>query len=381
MRRVLTVVFLLLLAALVFAPGAALLAWSLGTGPQSLTEDPLYGQVLAADKPAVNVRTLWSGQAQLQLERWLAERMGAPRAKLIRISNLLDFRAGRSSNPGIMIGRDRETFTREMLNDWCLSGDSSFIDELVPRIARAYQRLRQEGKAFVVLISPNKAALKPDKVPGYCRPPASGRARARMAGELRQQGVPVMDSEALLLARRDTARLPTFGQYGQHWNDIGRFEPLRALVAEFERQLGRPVGTLELAAVNVDDQPHGADDDTGLLMNLPIGLHPLSPHATLAVRDRGDPLDLIIVGTSFSGGIVEDLLKVRLTSRILRFDYFRRIWAYTPATPHGVAVDTPPPELLAADLGRADGILLEVYAPALNSGHITAFLSAVEALP
>ena len=64
---------------------------------------------------------------QVALQPWLAERMGWPREALIRINNLFDYLIGRTSVTGNYIGRDDFLYNSEMLNDWCVRGNSGFV--------------------------------------------------------------------------------------------------------------------------------------------------------------------------------------------------------------------------------------------------------------
>ena len=130
----------------------------------------------------------------------------------------------------------------------------------------------------------------------------------------------------------------------------------------------------------VDDRPTGSDADTGLLLNLPVELRPTSPHATLAVKDRGEPIDVMIVGTSFSGGLIDVMMRQRLASEITLLNYFRFPVAYSSADRPGVALDQPAAVLFPAALRRVDAVILEVNAPAVTSLHVPAFLDAVKAL-
>ena len=174
-----------------------------------LTTSMLYGQVPAAKEPEISLAAISSNRAQALLEPWLAERMGLPRERLIRISNLLDFWAGRSSNPDIMVGRNNELYTREQLNDWCLHGNTDYVDDLARRLVKARQRLRALGKAFVFVISPSKAAMSPANIPRYCRPPATPRAIDRLVARL-PADFPVVDSETILWAAQRGRRMAGF---------------------------------------------------------------------------------------------------------------------------------------------------------------------------
>lgn len=380
MKKSLTIAFLLAMLGLVLAPGAALVARFIPFGPiQFLTTGMLYGQVPAAKEPEISLAAISSGRAQALLEPWLAERMGLPRERLIRISNLFDFWAGRSSNPNILVGRNNELYTREQLNDWCLHGNTDYVDDLARRLVKARQRLQALGKAFVFVISPSKAAMSPANIPRYCRPPATPRAIDRLMARL-PADFPVVDSETILWTAQQAGGWPAFGQYGQHWNGIGYFYATRAVVDELERQLKRTIGRLELAQVMVDDRPTGSDADTGLLLNLPVELRPTSPHAILAVKNCGEPIDVMIVGTSFSGGLIDVMMRQRLASEITLLNYFRFPVAYSSADRPGVALDQPAAALFPAALRQVNAVILEVNAPALTSLHVPALLDAVKAL-
>ena len=80
-----------------------------------------------------------------------------------------------------------------------------------------------------------------------------------------------------------------FWQIHSHWNDIGQFYAVRAIVVELERQLDREIGRLELAKVNVDTKSYGDEGDAARLLNLPTYLTQDNPHAVFQVVERALP--------------------------------------------------------------------------------------------
>jgi hypothetical protein len=63
-----------------------------------------------------------------------------------------------------------------MLRDACLPAKTEFTDDMATGLKRAQDLLVEKGKAFILVLSPNKAAIQPENLPAYCRQQSAGRA-------------------------------------------------------------------------------------------------------------------------------------------------------------------------------------------------------------
>ena len=101
MRNYRNKLFLILLLALVLAPGAALLARSLPFKSLAIftSGELFWPNDLGKKRPKFGFAQIFSTETQSELSIWLAERIGLPRELYIRLNNSLDFLIGRSANP------------------------------------------------------------------------------------------------------------------------------------------------------------------------------------------------------------------------------------------------------------------------------------------
>ena len=381
MSTVLKKTFLVAILALVLAPDAGLIARNIPLKPLTdFASLKLFGQTISAKTPNFDLGSIFSGQTQSDLGLWIAERMGLPREFYIRLNNSLDLLLGRSSNPNVLVGKDYELYTAEMLRDLCLPAQTAFVTEMASGLKRAQDFLAGQGKAFVFVISPNKAAIEPTNVPDYCRQRSDDRAYTRLVAALTIAGVHHVDTEALARLSVSTGMPSWFGKYGQHWNDVGQFYAARAVIDNISEQLKTKIGTLQIDSMWIDTQPLGDEADTGLLSNFLFPLHPVSPHLKITLSGDRSPMRLLIVGTSFAGGLINSFLKVNLTQKITLYNYFKWIFRYAPPAPVSDSQSLEASEDYRTTLEQVGAIVVEGNASALNASHIFRFIEATDAL-
>jgi alginate O-acetyltransferase complex protein AlgJ len=378
-------IFLLIIIAMVSSPDFALLGRIVPLGLfGGLTEAALSGVTNPAKTPTFNIKSFFSGTTQTTLEPWLAERMGRPRELYLRFKNGFDFFLGRS-DVGISIGRYRFLNGESYVDEWCLRNDAektkAAVAPLIAAVISAQKAMQLLHKPFVFLISPSKAAVFPEYLPSWCVPAAHPRAYDLLLSALRSANVTVVDGHEIALQTKATEKWPPFGRDGAHWNDIGQFHAVRALVAELERQLGHQIGDIELSDVEVDDKPRGAEADAGLIANLPFTLRPPSPHASFKVLDQQRAPVGLFVGTSFLWGPLEIMMGQRLLSQVRFYYYFSSIYSYVAGDPVG-HLDGPKAESDIINwISHAEFVVLEANEAELGAGHISKFAAAVETLP
>lgn len=380
-----TNVFLLLVAFMVVAPGVALLVIALQPGPSGgLFAASLAGVTNPAPPPRVDLESFFGRATQAAMEPWLAERMGRPREIYLRIKNGFDFVLGRS-DMGISIGRGRFLNGKSYVDEWCLRREPQATEAAVAPIIAAVvavgKALQARGKPFVFLISPSKAAVFPEYLPGWCAPADRPRPYDLLLAGLKSSNIPLVDGHEIALLTKQIGEWPPFGRDGAHWNDIGQFYAVKSLVGELERQLGRPIGDIRLSDVRVDNSPRGAEADAGLIANLPFALRPISVHASFEVLTRGPAPIGLFVGTSFSWGPLEIMMGQKLFSRSRFYYYFSSSYAYDPGDRVGHAEGPVAEADLAGAISSADFVVLEANEAELGAGHLAKFASALKALP
>jgi alginate O-acetyltransferase complex protein AlgJ len=384
MKPTRSVIFLALVAAMVLAPALGLLVRALQPSSlDGLLETSLSGVTNPAPVPQVDLRSFLNSGTQSALEPWLVEKMGRPREIYLRLKNGFDYVLGRSDV--ISIGRSRFLNGKSYVSEWCLRADrkqtEGVVAPLVAAVISIQQTLQARHKPFVFMISPSKAAVMPEYLPSWCAAADRPRPYDLLLAELKSANIPVIDGHDIALRTKVTGGWLPFGRDGAHWNDIGQFDAVHALVTELERQLGRPIGNVTISDVRIDRTPIGAEADAGLIANLPFSLKPLSPHASFDVADHQSTPSGLFVGTSFSWGPLQIMMGQRLFADSKFYYYFSSIYAYRPGAVVGQLEDAKAEADLARFLDRADFVVLEANEAELAIGHIGRFAAAIEALP
>jgi alginate O-acetyltransferase complex protein AlgJ len=377
--------FLFCIAVVFLAPGAALLAKATGSSDLNfLSTGYLFGQVAQAKMPEISVGDLLEGKTQQMAGLWLPENMGKPRELLIRAGNTIDFAIGRSSVPSIVIGREGELYTAEQISDRCVpnqnkAGDA-YIEDIASGLQRTAKRLHAIGMPLVVWITPSKAAVMPQYLPGFCKEvPNDSRLSRRLIASLQEKGVTVVDSESLIEQSGSPYR--PFPHFGQHWDDVGQFYAVRDLVSSIERLSGKTIGHLELASVELTPAHQYDEMDSGGLLNVMGTLKAIVPRPTFSVSERGSPINMLIVGSSFTWGPMRILLGQGLASRIIAYPYLREVRLLDKTNGAlGGPLDTTVQQDIQTRLGKVDAVIIEANAPAVVSGHVRAFIDAIEAV-
>jgi hypothetical protein len=376
---------LLLISVMVLAPGVALLVVAFKSGALGgLSAATLSGATNPAPTPQFDLQSFFSGATQSAMEPWLTERMGRPREIYLRLKNGFDFVLGRSDS-GISIGRSRFLNGKSYVDEWCLRRDRQVTEVAVAPIIAAVVAIRKameaRDKPFVFLISPSKAAVFPEYLPFWCAPADRPRPYDVLLSGLKSANVPVVDGHDIALQIKATEKWPPFGRDGAHWNDVGQFYTVQALVSELERQLGKRIGDIRLSDVQVDDKPRGAEADAGLIANLPFDLRPVSVHASFAVLNRQATPAGLFVGTSFSWGPLQIMMGQKLFSQSKFYYYFSSSYLYDPGDLAGRAEGQIAESDLANRISGSAFVVLEANEAELGAGHIAKFAAAMEALP
>src|SRR5258708_1367087 len=378
-------VFLLFISVMVLAPGLPLLGMAFKSGPLGgLSAATLSGVTNPAPPPRFDLQSFFSGATQSAMEPWLAERMGRPREIYLRLKNGFDFVLGRS-DAGISIGRSWFLNGKSYVDEWCLRRDRQVTETAVAPVIAAVFAIRNameaRGKPFIFLISPSKAAVFPEYLPSWCAPADRPRPYDALLAGLKSANVPVVDGHGIALKVKATQKWPPFGRDGAHWNDVGQFYAVRALVSELERQMGERIGDLRLSDVQVDDKPRGAEADAGLIANLPFDLRSVSVHASFEVLNRRTAPVGLFVGTSFSWGPLQIMMGQKLFSRSKFYYYFSSSYLYDPGDLTGRSEGQIAETDLASWLSVADFVVFEANEAELGVGHIGKFAAALAALP
>jgi hypothetical protein len=188
-------------------------------------------------------------------------------------------------------------------------------------------RLTRAGTTLLVLITPNKAAVLPERLPaGMCRPvgdPAT--RRERFVSALRAAGVPVIDGHAVVMAMKAEDPLPPFPRGSIHWSRLAGARVAALVLREAGRQGGVDLGGLEMRNVRWDARPEQSDRDVADLLTLfapPLGYRVGEAEIVCRPTPLGRTRAFVTIGTSFLYQMLAPITDCRLFRQVENYFYY-----------------------------------------------------------
>ena len=177
------------------------------------------------------------------MDAYVADRF-PPRTHLIGALNRLRLVFGVSGSPQVLPGRDGWLFHDDGSHMGILTGALPLTDTAarawLANLAGRSESLAAQGKAYVVLSPPIKAAIYPGRAPGWFHldPNRPAVTLSRMARETGAGRVLYLDTA---LAQQAHWGLKTYSPHDTHWTGLGAYLGYAALMRELQAQ-GRTEG-------------------------------------------------------------------------------------------------------------------------------------------
>jgi hypothetical protein len=329
---------------------------------------PRLGKVVFPLEPEWTLAGWLSGDFQRRADRWFSN-VVEPRGWVIPLTNQLLYAAFAKSYMGdrtIVIGRQGELYQDTYVAGYCAGaeiGDSAALAASAARAGELHDRLSTGGAAFVVLVTPSKAAVLPERLPpGSCRPAGDpGVRRRRFLAELRRAGVPAIDGHALVMRMKAEDPLPPFPRGGIHWSRIVGVRVAGVVLEEAARQRRHGVGGVTVRAVRWDARPEQSDRDLADLLTLsrpPVGYRVAAAETVCHPAPGGPARGLITVGGSFLYQVLDPITACGLFERVEHYFYYDELYQRWP----GPVTTRPDPATRRwrEKLAHADVVVLEL---------------------
>ena len=191
---------------------------------------PLWGVVVEAEKPHLDLDSYVSGQCQRQAEVYLSQHFGF-REPVIRIYNqyLYDFYR-KTYNEEIVPGKDHWFYYQQNVNDYY--GTEMYRWQSTAEEARAtydYETrlmwklrevLHEYGVEYLVFMAPEKGFLYPEHLPKRDFDTTTINAREYYSAKFDQIGFPYIEMTKWFLALKEADTIPysLIPQAGAHWS-------------------------------------------------------------------------------------------------------------------------------------------------------------------
>lgn len=315
-----------------------------------------------------SLESLARGEFQRSFANWFNQHFGL-RAHFVRMYNqylYTAYRKTRMLSGSLLIGKGDWLYEAHYANDYVRVNPllpPPFFEEWASRLRAASDALKRRNQAFVVLLSPSKAAIYPEFLPPDLLKLGAKELRNYdwFTNALSKAGVPCVDGH--LIAAREKARgaFPVFARGGGHWNGLAAFLTLSNLLDRAQMELGHPIAMPSLAEVKMDLNPVSNDRDLARALNLVLGpMRYAGVHVETALPPAGREQrpKLAIVGNSFNWILLPLAFdgEARVFERVSFGYYNHDFYDYTPASPW----NRMPVSEWKASLAESDIVVLEV---------------------
>jgi len=142
------------------------------------------------------------------------------------------------------------------------------------------------------------------------------------------------------------------------------------LIDLVEKELGRDIANIDITGTVDSAVPRDDEDDLTNLANLlcTSRFNDASPQPVLARRngDRGEPVKMLFVGTSFLWGLTRALGQVPVLADMKVWYYFSSLFEVAGNSPHQIRPLTAEKADLTAAIGAYDVVVIEINESVLS---------------
>jgi alginate O-acetyltransferase complex protein AlgJ len=363
----------------VFAGGSAV-----ELGIPSLALAGIFPQVT---RPDFTLQDWLSHRFQDNASKWFNRYFGA-RALFVRLGNQVNYSLfgtsymNNQNNQTIIIGKQSQLYEVGYINDYCKLVHPmplELAEAHVKEIAEIQDQLARRGIAFILLISPSKAAIYPEFFPDiFCSSHKStNRDYENFIPLLDRYKINYVDGHTITFAAKAREQAPVFSQGGTHWNDLGAYYAAERLLKMIETLTSQSIGRLSLQHLEIDHTPTGRDKDLAEILNLMFPPYNyLVPRPTIVREGPAYHLGKAVwVGGSFIWAILDILNGTNIFQTMDAYYYYKLLLKSYPAkTSRQIDVSQIDWD---KDILTSQVLVLETNETNFSPKYLTAFLSDI----
>ena len=301
---------------------------------------PRLGKVVFPLEPHWTVAGWLSGDFQRSADRWFSN-IVEPRGWVIPLVNQLLYTVFARSYMGdrtIVIGRQGELYEQLYIAAYCQSselGDADALAASAASVGELNERLSRAGKILLILVTPSKAAVLPERLPaGVCAPAGDPATRRRwLVSKLRAAGVTVIDGHALVMMMKAEDPLPPFPRGSAHWSRLVGARVAGVVMREVTRRGDVDVGGIDVRSVRWDARPEKSDRDVADLLTLfvpPLGYRVGVPEIACRPTISGRARALVTIGGSFLYQVLDPIRDCGLFRQVENYFYYDTLYERWP---------------------------------------------------
>ena len=237
-------------------------------------EKGLWGMTIDEPRPSLSLRGWFTREFQDQFGKWFNQNYGA-RPFFVRMGNQLNYSLFNKSymdKEQIIIGRSGQLFADYDIKPYCNPHPPiplSLMESRVKEIADLQDLLARRGVTFLLLVTPSKAATYPEYIPSnLCHAgPFTNRGYYDFVQLLDMYHLNYVNGH-VITQQATQIENSLFRQGGIHWNYLGAYYTVRAVIDTLKGLTNRKAGSLELDALKVDHIPAGSDNDLAQMLKV-----------------------------------------------------------------------------------------------------------------
>lgn len=236
----------------------------------------LTGVEAAGASPAFSASDYWDGNFQSKFDDW-ANKAYYGRDNLVKTYNQVRYSLFSLGDKTIIKGKNGYLFGSSYVDDYLglkpeLVSSDDYLDKLTNYLRDIQDRLSEQGKAFVFIITPSKATFYSAYIPDrfYMQKHYSDTEDSnysRLEKLLKQKGIVYIDS-VQILKDLDALHYPLFTKTGTHWTRTATMEVIDDLLDLLEKRNSYNLRTYNIDGYSKSSVPENTDIDIYSLLNL-----------------------------------------------------------------------------------------------------------------
>jgi len=254
---------------------AMVLLSSLPPSLRVIPELKLYGVQKIVDKPTLCLNDFYNHNYQQKYEQWLEQNLPLRSYYLRYYSQLLYSLFKKSALDYVVIGKNGYLYEINFINSYLklppsLPLDRKKIEEKVKMVKVIQDYFLKNGKIFILIITPNKAALYPEYIPEKF-----SRANVHLAGDYEnfvyyctKYRINYIDLFTILSKYKKQQHYELFPKTGIHWNALGAAIACKEIVNTLRSMYNIKVPYFSITNIVYAQNPYGDDYDIIKLMGL-----------------------------------------------------------------------------------------------------------------
>ncbi|MEC0264325.1 alginate O-acetyltransferase AlgX-related protein [Paenibacillus anseongense] len=289
----------------------------------------LTGVVEKVNRPVFTIGDWNSGTFQHKFEDWFNQNFGL-REYYIKTNKQLYYSVFNQTpyKDNITIGKEKQLYETGYVNEYLgfiPPMDMKLLEEKVKDIKMLQDLLHEQGKTFLLLLTPSKASIYPEFLPNKLLSQKNNLARNydNIKPLLDKYKIQYIDGHSITESEKKSSGYDMFPRGGTHWNYLGAYYTTKALVEKIENLTGKSLIDFNLNKIELLE-PKGTDRDLADLLNLWIPpINYTSPKPIISVDKNSGEFkpSILIEGGSFSNQIIDTLSNINMF-RMLDFYFY-----------------------------------------------------------